>query len=124
MAEASGTRLSAVPATLPGYRRLRVRGEHYPAVVPDADTQVEGVVYLNVPEAAWARLDQFEGEMYSREIVQIRLADSTTIPAETYVFQASFTDCLDDTAWDFTNFLREGKESFRRSYLGYQRSGH
>jgi gamma-glutamylcyclotransferase (GGCT)/AIG2-like uncharacterized protein YtfP len=120
MAEVSGAQLSPIPATLRGYRRLRVKGEHYPGLIPDAEGQVEGVVYRSVPQSAWIRLDRFEGEMYSREIVQVALADQTVAEAETYVVRADFMDRLDEAEWDFAVFLRKGKGSFCRSYKGYR----
>lgn len=120
MAEVAGECMSAVPATLRGYRRLRVKDAHYPALVPDAESRVEGVVYCDVSESAWARLDRFEGEMYSRESVQVELADGSAVAAATYVVHGDFTSCLDETEWDFAAFLDSDKESFCKSYEGYR----
>jgi gamma-glutamylcyclotransferase (GGCT)/AIG2-like uncharacterized protein YtfP len=120
MAEISESHLSHISATLRGYRRICVKGEHYPALVPDVEGCVEGVVYLNVPGSAWARLDRFEGEMYSREIVQVERNDGLNMPAETYVARDEFMDDLVEIEWDFADFLRKYKESFCRSYKGYR----
>ena len=120
MEEITGSHLSPVSATLRGYRRMRVKGEHYPALVPDADGRVEGVVYLSISGATWDRLDRFEGEMYSREMVQVELNHGQAIPAETYVARAEFMGYLVDAEWDFAEFLRKNKGSFRRTYKGYR----
>jgi gamma-glutamylcyclotransferase (GGCT)/AIG2-like uncharacterized protein YtfP len=120
MAEISESHLSFILATLRGYRRICVKCEHYPALVPDEERCVEGVLYLNVPGSAWARLDRFEGEMYSREIVQVERNDGPNVPADTYVARAEFMDYLVEVEWDFADFLRKYKESFRRSYKGYR----
>lgn len=120
MAEISGLNLAHVPATLRGFRRVCVKGEHYPALIPNSEEFVSGVVYLNVPDPAWTRLDRFEGEMYLREIVQVERDDDLNIAAETYVARPEFMDYLVDVEWDFKAFLRINKESFRRSYKGYQ----
>ena len=120
MAEVSESHLAHFSATLRGYRRVCVQGEHYPALIPDANRSVEGVVYENVPDSAWIRLDRFEGEMYSREIVKVSRKDGTSVTAETYVARAQFTDLLVDVEWDFAEFLSNNKENFRRSYRGYQ----
>jgi gamma-glutamylcyclotransferase (GGCT)/AIG2-like uncharacterized protein YtfP len=119
MAEVSGVRPRPVRATLRGYRRLRVKAEPYPAVVPNTDYRVDGIVYQNVPPPAWDRLDRFEGEIYSREIVQVRLGCGSVVRAATYVLRPQFRGCLDEAEWDFSVFLREGKGRFRRSYKGY-----
>ena len=120
MAEISGSHLSPVSATLRGYRRMCVKGEHYPALVPDAAGHVEGVVYLDVYATTWDRLDRFEGEMYAREIVNVELDDGHTVSAETYVGRAEYMGYLVDAEWDFAEFLRKNKGSFRRSYKGYK----
>jgi len=120
MQEVSGLHPSHVVGILRGYSRRCVKGEHYPALVQDADGRVEGVVYRNVPNAAWHRLDRFEGGMYTRESVEIELSDGTTLPAATYVVRAEFLNHLDQSDWDFTDFLRNGKARFQNHYKGYQ----
>jgi len=120
MHEVSGVCCSPLPATLKGFRRHSVRGEHYPAIVPDEEGRVDGLVYRDVPEAAWVRLDRFEGEMYERSIVQVEMKDGSILPAATYVTLPKFLDRLDPSGWDFAEFLRTGKTSFRRGYGGYR----
>lgn len=120
MAEVSGLHLPFASATLRGYRRLSVKGEHYPALLPDMKGSVSGVVYRDIPQSVWTRLDRFEGEMYSRESVQIELVDGTTVAAETYVINGDFIGCLEEVEWDFAEFLRNGKDRFRNSYKGYR----
>jgi gamma-glutamylcyclotransferase (GGCT)/AIG2-like uncharacterized protein YtfP len=120
MREVSGCRLSYVSGTLRGYRRRSVRGETYPALIPHEKGRVEGVVYRKVPDSAWERLDGFEGEMYARQVVQIELEDGTRLPAATYVVKPEFVGHLDQSDWDFAEFLQNGKESFQRHYKGYR----
>lgn len=120
MREVSGVSLSSVPGTLKGFRRHSVKGEPYPALAPDAEGRVDGLVYRHVPDSAWIRLDRFEGEMYARRIVQVELKDGSILPAATYVTVPEFLDRLDRSGWDFADFLRNGKTSFRRGYGGYR----
>ena len=120
MQEVSGCRLSQVPGILKGYTRRCVRGEHYPALVPDEDGFVEGVVYLDVPGSAWDRLDRFEGEMYARQPVEVELKDGTTLLADVYVVRPEFLGDLEEFDWDFSEFLRNGKTSFQSQYKGYR----
>ncbi len=119
MGEVSGCRLSAIPGILRGYSRRSVKGEHYPALLPDADGRVEGVLYRDVPDSAWRRLDRFEGDMYARQVVQIELNDGASLPAATYVVRPEFLDQLEQSEWDLAEFLRRGKARFRRRYKGY-----
>lgn len=120
MREVSGYQLSHVTGILKGYRRHSVKGEHYPALVPDKKGRVEGVVYRNVPNRAWDRLDRFEGETYMRQQVQIDLTDGASMLATTYVVQPRCLDQVGESEWDFSDFLRNGKENFQMHYKGFR----
>lgn len=120
MIEVSGYRLSHAVGTLKGYIRRSVKGEHYPAIMPDREAVVEGVVYRNVPNAGWDRLDKFEGEMYKRQSVKIELNDGKLIQAETYVIHPRFMNRLDQTDWDFDDFVATNKALFQKHYKGYR----
>ena len=121
MHNVSGCRLTAEPGTLRGYSRRAVRGERYPALIPDEEGCVNGVVYRNLPHSAWPRLDRFEGEMYARRSVEIALNNGAMLTADTYVARQKFLDRLESSEWDFEDFLRNGKNDFQRRYGGYQR---
>jgi hypothetical protein len=79
-----------------------------------------GVIYRDIPDSAWTFLDRFEGEMYARVRAQVELTDGTSVAVETYVINGGFSGCLEDVEWDFTEFLCNGKERFRKSYKGYR----
>jgi gamma-glutamylcyclotransferase (GGCT)/AIG2-like uncharacterized protein YtfP len=105
-----------VPATLARYRRCRVRGEEYPAIGGPQDATVQGVVYLDVPEEAWQRLDRFEGEMYDRRTVLVDCADGKRLAAATYVIRPEFAHLLLPADWSYEEFLRTGRKRFETDY--------
>jgi gamma-glutamylcyclotransferase (GGCT)/AIG2-like uncharacterized protein YtfP len=119
MREVSGCRLSHLPGILKGYSRHSVKGEHYPALLPDENGVVDGVVYRNVPRPAWDRLNRFEGELYVCSRVHIELHDGSAMLASTYVVQTQYLDQLEQSGWSFADFLRNGKSDFLRYYHGY-----
>lgn len=108
-----------ISAKLDGYRRHPVIGAEYPAMVAHAGHQVRGVLYLDLPPAAWPRLDRFEGEEYERRVVEVALADGKLQPAWTYIFRAELAARLGEGDWDFSRFLREGKRRFVSGYAGF-----
>lgn len=120
MLEVSGCCLAHVLGILKGYSRRPVKGEHYPAIFPDREGNVVGVVYLNVPDSAWERLDRFEGDMYARELVEIAVYEGETLSAAAYVVRPQFIHLLDGSEWDFDEFLRIGKADFQNLYKGYR----
>lgn len=119
MLEVSGHLGKPVAATLHGHVRLQVTGEHFPAIAARPGHQVEGVLYRNIAEAAWHRLDLFEGEMYRRVQVNVLRTDGQTVTAQTYIIHPAQEQQLSGKVWDFADFLAHGKVLFEREYRGY-----
>ena len=119
MSAVSGVRSAHCSATLDGYCRHPVIGAEYPGMVARAGHQVRGVLYLDLPPAAWPRLDRFEGGEYERRMVEVALADGSLEPAWTYVFRDDLAARLGEGDWDYARFLREGKRRFVAEYVGF-----
>jgi gamma-glutamylcyclotransferase (GGCT)/AIG2-like uncharacterized protein YtfP len=66
MAAVVGRRLVAVPALLPGFCSRLLRGRDYPAIWPDPDQSVPGVLYVLHHRRDLGRLDRYEGREYQR----------------------------------------------------------
>lgn len=121
MQAVAGCRLQSVEATLEGYRRFGIRGEEYPGIIRVKGGRVEGVLYRDVPSEAMARLDLFEGEMYSRDAVMVQPGDKDKpLSAMVYVIKPEFTHLLTSEEWDFQNFLKHGKRLFEDGYGGFE----
>lgn len=112
MSTVSGAHCTYRMAWLEGYRRQPVIGQPYPGIVPAAGRCVQGVLYLDLPPSAWARLDRFEGDEYERTRVEVRLQHGRRDEAWTYVFRPNAKQRLVDGEWDFERFLRTGKARF------------
>jgi gamma-glutamylcyclotransferase (GGCT)/AIG2-like uncharacterized protein YtfP len=119
MRNVAGCILLHTHAVLRNYRRCTVKGEVYPALVASGGGLVEGIVYHDISDAAWLRLDRFEGEMYERRFVNVVLADGRTETVYAYIVRPEFEGRLGLTEWDFEAFLRSGKASFETDYPGY-----
>jgi len=65
--------LFAELALLAGYRRVSPDNVYFYAV-PDPATKIEGFIIYNVPPAAMAEIDRYEGRLYERETVQVNTA--------------------------------------------------
>ncbi len=95
----TGTSAPHEPAVLEGFARYRVRDATYPAIVREAAARTEGVVYANLDARAIAALDRFEGDMYTRERVEVVRADGTRWSIETYVFADHLHHLLEPHPW-------------------------
>jgi len=92
----------AVPAMLPGHARYEVSGETYPGMVLQADSAVNGVLYLDVDDADLLALDVFEGSEYRRDVVTVSVTAEENLTAVTYVFTAD--ERLTDKTWEAESF--------------------
>ncbi len=107
-------------AVLHGYRRFEVRGERYPAIIATEGASVEGLVCFDIGRKSWHRLDRFEGEMYQRRLVEVKLKDGdSTKKAYAYVARKDFEDRLGPEEWSFEMFKKTGKGDFINGYGGY-----
>lgn len=119
MEKVAGCRLAPVRAALAGYRRTLVRHEVYPGIAEDGENMVEGILYLDLSDAATCRLDAFEGGMYDRREVVVTLEGGAARTVMTYIFRPEFRHLLTDVPWDFEQFLLSGRKRFEQGYFGF-----
>lgn len=93
--------LPSEAATLEGYRCLAVKREAYPAIEVCDGGAVTGLLVSGVPPTAWQRLDRYEGEMYRRTAVQVRLASGDCEDAWVYVIRPRFRARLAQREWQY-----------------------
>lgn len=106
------------PAVLESVRRMRVRGQFYPALIPGSGA-VEGVLYKNLTGAEIAALDRFEGPEYDRRSVTV-CCDGTALEAETYFTSEAGKTLLEEAGWTPDDLPPEQLEQFRTSYKGWR----
>lgn len=109
-----GRRLQGTPAVVHGYRRLRVRGERYPAVVPSASDSVEGILYGNLGDSEFEHLDRFEGLEYDR-----RTALVNGLEAQLYVLAGAYRHLADRALWRPEDMQAEHLAAFCTEYKGW-----
>jgi gamma-glutamylcyclotransferase (GGCT)/AIG2-like uncharacterized protein YtfP len=108
------------PATLHGYVRRAVVGQHYPVVLPaNRHNCVEGIVYFGVSNDNLAVLDEFEGIYYRRTSERVELSDSSMIAAFVYVLKDRYRSIAADHEWDPKQFIEFGMKPFLEQYSGF-----
>lgn len=109
-------------ATISGYKRVAVRDENYPMLIPDnSQGEVAGVLYMQVSEQDIENLDAFEGAQYDRISTQVNIDASHIEIAEVYIANAVGLELALEQAWDQTRFETFGLAQFCENYLGYSR---
>lgn len=107
-------------ATLKNYYRSKIKNEEYPGVIPCSNKEVDGVLYLNLPDSAIERLDVFEGKYYDRLDVQVCTGECREMDAMTYVIKPHYYHLLTHSEWSYTHFLEVGKQRFEAAYVGFR----
>ena len=115
-----GSHYLSESAVLGGYRRFAVRGEEYPVIKPDQDQScVEGVIYYDVSGHDLKQLDDFEGEYYLRQTVNV-ITGGRRVQAEAYVLRPRYYTIALPQAWDADKFSHQGIRQFMARYRGFR----
>lgn len=70
-------------ARLSDWRRVTIRGETYPGALPAPGHQIEGILWCDLGEEEFRRLDEFETADYRRVPVEV-YASGAVVPAQVY----------------------------------------
>ncbi|CAG8450207.1 9574_t:CDS:2 [Acaulospora colombiana] len=112
-----------IPATLKGYKRLRVLGASYPALIKDNDSETQGILIKGLTSGNVSTLDHYEGDQYTRINVEVfpnnsrdRGQSEDLISAQTYLWISS-SDFLEDQDWDKEEFEKQLENYLREEGL-------
>ena len=111
-------------AGLSGYKRKQVRGEAYPAIrpaPPSQHTRIHGILYHDIKPSDLQKLDRFEGELYCRKQVNVKLDSGEECAADTYVIRPRFYVLLSEKDWSPEHFEKVGLSQFKKRYSGFYR---
>jgi gamma-glutamylcyclotransferase (GGCT)/AIG2-like uncharacterized protein YtfP len=111
LAKVTGREHLARAAVLSGYARYLLARYPYPAMVADPAGSVEGSVFLDLDAAAFARLDAYEGDLYERCELSVRVGDAV-VRAQSYVLRGEFHELLSEAPWDRHEFERRHLASY------------
>lgn len=101
----------SVPARLEGYSRHALKKRVYPALLPAPRIATAGIVYTGIDAAAFVKLDNYEGDMYSRCRVSVH-CNHRLITAFTYVLKPELHHLAEPHDWDYDHFLAHHAQSY------------
>ena len=113
------------PATLYCYRRVAVIHADYPALIPGNEfDKVEGFLIVPSTRSQWKKLDDFEGESYRRQYVQVELCHSKrSVPAFVYLWQDPMDKLLPYQDWSYEYFREHRLEDWLDLFEGMEMVG-
>ncbi|CAB1080112.1 hypothetical protein D1AOALGA4SA_7804 [Olavius algarvensis Delta 1 endosymbiont] len=113
----TGRTYTGKSATLDGYAGYKVRNAEYPGLIRDAGSKTKGVLYENISEKDLKVLDLFEGNFYTRQLLDVVCLDGSETKAWVYVIAEHHRDILTDECWELQDFLDHGFASFMKGYV-------
>lgn len=113
------------PATLRCYRRVSVVHADYPALIRGSELdKVDGFFVLLSTKSQWKKMDDFEGESYCRQRVQIVLSNlNEAIPAFVYLWQDPMDERLTSQDWDYDYFRKHRLKDWLDLFEGMEMVG-
>jgi gamma-glutamylcyclotransferase (GGCT)/AIG2-like uncharacterized protein YtfP len=118
----AGRRFAGRPAALRGWRRRRLRGAVYPALVAAAGETTAGVLFEGLDRATLARLDRFEDEPYERRLLCVTLEGGAECEAFVYVLRPERHALLADEPWQETEFRARHLEAYLAGCRAFARA--
>ena len=106
------------PATLAGTRLVRVADESYPAIVPHAGGQVEGMRVRRLTSAESERIAWFEGKEYASRMVEVTLRSGTPARASVHL-PTEALETAGGEGWDFARWRHNEKDGLMRLARGH-----
>jgi gamma-glutamylcyclotransferase (GGCT)/AIG2-like uncharacterized protein YtfP len=116
-----GRDFETVEGTAEGFAIFRVRDAVFPGITQaDGCRAVPGLVYLDVDDAAVARLDKFESDFYDRLSLSIDCVDGHRCAADAYVVSEENRYVLTAESWTAKSFVASGGlTDFIERYQGF-----
>lgn len=119
----AGRPLEGREALLPGYGRRALRNAAYPGVVRVPGDATPGLLLEGVDACALARIDRFEGSLYARRHLPVRVHGRPGfVHAAVYVVPPARRDVLADEAWDPRAFAEAHLEDYLEACGAFDRA--
>ena len=101
------------PATLKGWRRVKLAGLTYPGMVADPKGSVPGVLARGLDRVARQRLVRYEGDEYELVPVEVVAGNGKTVSAVTFVSGRALKRAAG--SWEIADWQRRHKRRFLAS---------
>ncbi|MEX2311639.1 MAG: gamma-glutamylcyclotransferase family protein [Rhodospirillales bacterium] len=100
-------------AMLAGFKRVSVADVTYPALTPDPDSHVDGLMVSKISELEASRISRYEGNDYTVQVFDVMLGDGAVEKARVFLPKKSLN--LTDIPWDFERWQKQDKKRFLKN---------
>jgi len=116
----TGKQYRSREAILIGYERFKIIGQSYPAITLKAGACTEGIVYFDISEIHFHKLDLFEGNLYKKINSPVHMRDHQVVDAIVYVLNNGNESLLSKQKWDKNEFIQFELKKFLRTDSGFE----
>jgi gamma-glutamylcyclotransferase (GGCT)/AIG2-like uncharacterized protein YtfP len=102
-------------AQLQGFQRMKVIREVFPAIRPEDNGSVTGLLLKELSDTEIESLDAYEGAFYEKQSVIVTSIDGVSHQCQTYICKPGYYDLLSDEPWSNEEFRENYLERFIRS---------
>lgn len=84
--------------------RRKLRSKTYPGMLRLEGAATEGIVYQNISALAMKHLDNFEGKLYTRELIDVEVDNHGTMSCHPYLISQNYIHLITVEPWHFDEF--------------------
>jgi len=107
MEAVTGRVFDSAEAITEGYARYLLKGRIYPGITPVSGQATSGRVYFGVSQQALTLLDEFEDEIYVRQLIAVRTDEGHWYNAYAYIIEPKDRGVLSVNPWIREKFVED-----------------
>lgn len=112
MEAVTGRVFDSAEAITEGYARYLLKGRIYPGITPVSGQATSGRVYFGVSQQALTLLDEFEDEIYVRQLIAVRTDEGHWFNAYAYIIEPKDRGVLSVNPWIREKFVKDHLASY------------
>ena len=105
MEAVTGQVWASAEAWAKGFAKFLLKGRIYPGMTAVQGSICSGRVYYHIDSRTLEVLDAFEDEVYTREYIEVEVAEGRSLQAYAYLISPDRRECLTSTSWQPDEFM-------------------
>ena len=125
MEAVTGRTPASAEARARGFAKFLLKGRIYPGMIVHPRAVCSGRVYYHIDRRTLEILDAFEDDVYTRERIEVEVAEGRSLEAYAYLIPPHYRECLTSTPWKSDEFMTthlvhylEACKAFHRAISG------
>lgn len=122
MEAVTGRSWASAEARAKGFAKFLLKGRIYPGMIALRGAVCSGRVYYHIDRRTLEILDAFEDEVYTRERIDVEVAEGRSLQAYAYLIPSPHRDCLTSAPWEPDEFMTRHLVHYLEACKVFQKS--